>query len=254
MLTTYDGDEDIHKALEAGAQAYLLKGMSHTEVTDAIRRVHAGLQVHPGDRLARSWRSARRSRTLSPRELEVLELIAKGLSNREIGERPRHHRGHRQVARQHHPQSARRRRPHGGHRGGPAAWHHAPALSGVLQSGRRLAHALARRDRAGPGAAAGRPLRPLSGARERRRRSAVTYSHRVWQSADGLPEDLAQAVAETPDGYLWIGTSGGLVRFDGVRFTVFNHENEPAFVDDSVYSLLRDEGRDALGRARRAGA
>jgi ligand-binding sensor domain-containing protein/signal transduction histidine kinase len=64
------------------------------------------------------------------------------------------------------------------------------------------------------------------------------YSRRVWQSADGLPEDLAQALAQTPDGYLWIGTSGGLVRFDGVRFTVFNHGNEPVFRDDSVYSLF----------------
>ena len=41
MLTTYDGDEDIHRALEAGAHAYLLKGMSHTELANAIRRVHA---------------------------------------------------------------------------------------------------------------------------------------------------------------------------------------------------------------------
>ena len=63
------------------------------------------------------------------------------------------------------------------------------------------------------------------------------YSRRVWQSADGLPEDYAQALAQTADGYLWIGTSGGLVRFDGTRFTVFNHENEPAFRDDSVYCL-----------------
>ena len=66
----------------------------------------------------------------------------------------------------------------------------------------------------------------------------VTYSRRLWQSADGLPEDFAQALAQTRDGYLWIGTSGGLVRFDGIRFTVFNRENTPAFRDDSFYSLL----------------
>jgi ligand-binding sensor domain-containing protein len=64
------------------------------------------------------------------------------------------------------------------------------------------------------------------------------YSQRVWQSSNGLPEDFAQALAQTPDGYLWIGTSGGLMRFDGSRFVVFNHENEPAFHDDSVYSLF----------------
>ena len=62
----------------------------------------------------------------------------------------------------------------------------------------------------------------------------MSYSRRVWQSADGLPEDLAQAVSETPDGYLWIGTSGGLVRVDGVRFTAFSHKSQPVFVDDSV--------------------
>ncbi len=68
-------------------------------------------------------------------------------------------------------------------------------------------------------------------------RARSPFSRRVWQSADGLPEDFAQALARTPDGYLWIGTSGGLVRFDGVRFAVFNHENQPAFRDDSFYSL-----------------
>lgn len=63
------------------------------------------------------------------------------------------------------------------------------------------------------------------------------YGRRVWQSADGLPEDFAQAVAQTGDGYLWVGTSGGLVRFDGARFAVFHHVNTPAFRDNSVYSL-----------------
>jgi ligand-binding sensor domain-containing protein/signal transduction histidine kinase len=67
---------------------------------------------------------------------------------------------------------------------------------------------------------------------------ALSYSRRVWRSVDGLPEDFAQSLAQTPDGYLWIGTSGGLVRFDGTTFLVFNRENTPAFQDDSVYSLL----------------
>src|SRR5262245_40313870 len=68
--------------------------------------------------------------------------------------------------------------------------------------------------------------------------AAPAYSRRVWRSADGLPEDFAQSLAQTQDGYLWIGTSGGLARFDGVSFVVFNRENTPAFLDDSVYSLL----------------
>ncbi len=70
------------------------------------------------------------------------------------------------------------------------------------------------------------------------RPASASYSRRIWQSPDGLPEDFAQALAQTPDGHLWIGTSGGLVRFDGVRFTVFNATNEPAFKGSSVYSLL----------------
>jgi ligand-binding sensor domain-containing protein/signal transduction histidine kinase len=69
-------------------------------------------------------------------------------------------------------------------------------------------------------------------------REPLAYSRRVWQSSNGLPEDFAQALAQTRDGYLWIGTSGGLVRFDGSRFVVFNREKEPAFRDDSVYSLF----------------
>jgi ligand-binding sensor domain-containing protein/signal transduction histidine kinase len=67
---------------------------------------------------------------------------------------------------------------------------------------------------------------------------APAYSRRLWRSIDGLPEDFAQSLAQTPDGYLWIGTSGGLVRFDGTSFVVFNRENVSAFLDDSVYSML----------------
>lgn len=84
VLTTYDGDEDIRKALEAGAQAYLLKGMSHAEVTNAIRRVHSGLKCIP-EPVSRRLADRPPHSELSPRELEVLALIAKGLSNKEIG-------------------------------------------------------------------------------------------------------------------------------------------------------------------------
>jgi ligand-binding sensor domain-containing protein/two-component sensor histidine kinase len=77
-----------------------------------------------------------------------------------------------------------------------------------------------------------------STASEIAQQDAPAYSRRVWRSADGLPEDFAQSLAQTPDGYLWIGASGGLARFDGVSFAVFNHENTAAFLDDSVYSLL----------------
>jgi len=86
VLTTYDGDEDIYRALEAGAQAYLLKAMSHSEVTDAIRKVHSGARVIP-EPISRTLADRPPQSQLSPRELQVLRLIADGLSNREIGDR-----------------------------------------------------------------------------------------------------------------------------------------------------------------------
>jgi len=85
VLTTYDGDEDIHQALEAGAQAYLLKAMSHNDLANAIRTVHSGLKFIPAS-VSRSLAERPPHSELSARELEVLELIVKGRSNREIGE------------------------------------------------------------------------------------------------------------------------------------------------------------------------
>src|SRR5262249_2263088 len=62
------------------------------------------------------------------------------------------------------------------------------------------------------------------------------YSRRVWRSVDGLPEDFAQSLAQTPDGYLWIGTSGGVARFSGTPFVGFNRANTPAFLCCSRHS------------------
>jgi len=64
------------------------------------------------------------------------------------------------------------------------------------------------------------------------------FTIRSWRSQDGLPEETVQAFAQTPDGYLWVGTSGGLLRFDGARFHLFAHENTPAFGENSVFCLL----------------
>lgn len=64
------------------------------------------------------------------------------------------------------------------------------------------------------------------------------YTRHVWQASDGLPEQTVQAFAQTPDGYLWIGTTGGLVRFDGVHFTVFDRHNTPSLHENSVFSLM----------------
>jgi DNA-binding NarL/FixJ family response regulator len=84
-LTTYDGDEDIHRALEAGAKGYLLKDMLRTEVLHAIRAVHRGQRVIPAPVAARLAEYTPRVE-LTEREVEVLRLVAKGFSNRQIGE------------------------------------------------------------------------------------------------------------------------------------------------------------------------
>ncbi len=61
-----------------------------------------------------------------------------------------------------------------------------------------------------------------------------------WQIPDGLPQSSAQALARTPDGYLWIGTQEGLARFDGVRFTVFDGDSAPAIPSKNITALLAD--------------
>lgn len=83
VLTTYDGDEDIYNALQSGAQGYLLKGMSHHELLKAIRAVHSGLRYIP-PRVSKTLELRPPGADLSPRELQVLKLIVKGLSNKEI--------------------------------------------------------------------------------------------------------------------------------------------------------------------------
>jgi two-component system NarL family response regulator len=83
VLTTYQGDEDIHKALQAGAQAYLLKGMPHGELLEAIRSVHAGRRYLPQSVL-KSLAERPPGPELSPRELGILKLIVRGMSNKEI--------------------------------------------------------------------------------------------------------------------------------------------------------------------------
>lgn len=66
---------------------------------------------------------------------------------------------------------------------------------------------------------------------------ADEFSYRTWRTEDGLPRNRIQALEQTPDGYLWVGTSGGLARFDGVRFTVFDSANTPELVDESITTL-----------------
>jgi ligand-binding sensor domain-containing protein/signal transduction histidine kinase len=64
------------------------------------------------------------------------------------------------------------------------------------------------------------------------------YTRKLWQTQDGLPEQTVQAFAQTPDHYLWIGTTGGLLRFDGSRFTLFDQTNSPQLRENSIFALL----------------
>jgi DNA-binding NarL/FixJ family response regulator len=82
-LTTYEGDADIRRALEAGARGYLLKDMLLTDVIRAIRCVRRGERVIPNAVAARLAEYPERSE-LTERELEVLQLVARGLSNKEV--------------------------------------------------------------------------------------------------------------------------------------------------------------------------
>ena len=61
---------------------------------------------------------------------------------------------------------------------------------------------------------------------------------RNWQSREGIPENSVQAIAQTDDGFLWVGTSGGLARFDGESFETFDHGNTAAFKESNVPCLL----------------
>jgi two-component system, NarL family, response regulator len=83
VLTTYEGDEDIHQALAAGAAAYIIKAMSHEALVDALRRVHMGSRFLPSP-VARSLAMRNPNSDLSPREREVLSLMVHGKSNKDI--------------------------------------------------------------------------------------------------------------------------------------------------------------------------
>jgi len=85
-LTSFDGDQDIYRALEAGVRGYLLKEAVHSQIVNAIRLVHSGKRLMPQEvaqRLAEYFPQV----ALTPREVEVLTLVAQGLANKQIATR-----------------------------------------------------------------------------------------------------------------------------------------------------------------------
>jgi DNA-binding NarL/FixJ family response regulator len=84
VLTTYDGDEDIYRALQAGASGYLLKGMTVDVLISTIRAVHAGKSCIPPV-IAQKLAERMSTEQLTQREQDVLEQIVRGKSNKQIG-------------------------------------------------------------------------------------------------------------------------------------------------------------------------
>ena len=69
-------------------------------------------------------------------------------------------------------------------------------------------------------------------------KALTQYVHEVWQQEEGLPENDVTAIVQTRDGYIWLGTEEGLVRFDGIRFTAFDQSNTPELASVYIRTLL----------------
>ncbi len=93
-------------------------------------------------------------------------------------------------------------------------------------------------------------LQPSAAAALDPSRLITQYGHDVWLTRDGLPQNSVRAIVQTREGYLWLGTWGGLARFDGVRFTIFNRSNTPVLRDSRITALVEgDDGSLWIGTA-----
>ncbi len=72
------------------------------------------------------------------------------------------------------------------------------------------------------------------------RRELSQFNLEVWLTENGLPQNTVHAIAQTADGYVWIGTEGGLARFDGVKFTIFDKQTTPELKSNYIRTLLAD--------------
>ena len=71
-------------------------------------------------------------------------------------------------------------------------------------------------------------------------KALTQYNLDVWTTADELPQNSVNAIVQTRDGYIWLGTERGLVRFDGVQFTVFDKGNLPGLQNSNTQALYED--------------
>jgi DNA-binding NarL/FixJ family response regulator len=85
VLTSYDGDQDIYRALEVGVRGYLLKEMVHSDVIRAIRAVYAGKRFIPLE-VSQQLNGFFPEVALTPREIDVISLVARGFGNKEVGD------------------------------------------------------------------------------------------------------------------------------------------------------------------------
>ncbi|HZS54786.1 MAG TPA: two-component regulator propeller domain-containing protein [Bryobacteraceae bacterium] len=67
---------------------------------------------------------------------------------------------------------------------------------------------------------------------------SFAYEHQTWRTENGLPQNSVHSIVQTSDGYIWLATEGGLARFDGLKFTVFDAENTPELRNNNIRSLL----------------
>jgi len=73
-----------------------------------------------------------------------------------------------------------------------------------------------------------------------RDRELTSYGRQTWQTESGLPQNTIHAILQTHDGYIWLATEGGLVRFDGLKFLVYDSQNTPSLRSNNIRSLLED--------------
>jgi signal transduction histidine kinase/ligand-binding sensor domain-containing protein len=82
------------------------------------------------------------------------------------------------------------------------------------------------------------------------RKELSRYGRQTWQTESGLPQNTVHAILQTRDGYIWLGTEGGVVRFDGLKFVVYDTQNTPELRSNNIRSLLEDrEGTLWIGTA-----